>query len=157
MLQWKKGPRRQERIKTQRARELRKRMTDAERQLWRLLRNRSLQGLKFRRQVPFGPFYLDFYCAEGNIAIELDGGQHCESIEKARDARRDAYLRSKGLYVFRYSDRDLLIDSKRVLEDLLKFVNQGKFHPLHAAGKGLSPPQTDFQGERKRAMKMGGS
>ena len=58
------------------ARELRQNETDAERLLWRLLRNRSLAGAKFRRQHPFPPYVLDFYCHELKLAIELDGGQH---------------------------------------------------------------------------------
>ena len=58
------------------ARELRQNETDAERLLWRLLRNRYLAGAKFRRQHPFPPYVLDFYCHELKLAIELDGGLH---------------------------------------------------------------------------------
>ena len=63
------------------ARALRKRMTDAERLLWRHLRNRELGGLKFKRQYPVGPFIVDFICVEKNVVIEVDGGQHAENEE----------------------------------------------------------------------------
>jgi len=61
-----------------RRRQLRRSSTDAEAFLWYHLRSRRLAGFKFRRQHPYGPFILDFFCAERNLAIELDGGQHFE-------------------------------------------------------------------------------
>jgi very-short-patch-repair endonuclease len=76
MQPWKEGPRRQGAVKTKQARVLRQQMTDAERALWRVLKNRNIAGVKFRRQVPLGPYYLDFYSAEAKLVIELDGGQH---------------------------------------------------------------------------------
>ena len=74
--------------------------------------------LKFRRQVPFGPFYLDFYCPEKNAAIELDGGQHYTEQGLIKDESRDNYLHSIGIRVTRYSDRDVLVNTDAVLEDL---------------------------------------
>ena len=64
------------------ARALRKRMTDAERLLWRHLRNRELDGWKFRRQYPVGSFIVDFICVEKNLVIEVDGGPHAENEEQ---------------------------------------------------------------------------
>ena len=61
-----------------RARELRQSGTDAERLVWQLVRNRQLDGWKFRRQHPIGRYILDFYCYEARLGIELDGGQHAE-------------------------------------------------------------------------------
>jgi very-short-patch-repair endonuclease len=52
--------------------------TDAERKLWSVLRARQLQGYKFRRQYPFGPFILDFACIEHRLAVEADGSQHAD-------------------------------------------------------------------------------
>jgi very-short-patch-repair endonuclease len=76
------------------ARELRQNETDAERLLWRLLRNRSLAGAKFRRQHPFPPYVLDFYCHELKLAIELDGGQHNLPEGRLHDKVRTANWRS---------------------------------------------------------------
>ena len=73
--------------------------TDAERRLWLLLRDRRLDGLKFRRQVPFGPYILDFVCFDRRLVIEVDGGQHADSD---RDRVRDEYLRAEGFRTVRY-------------------------------------------------------
>jgi very-short-patch-repair endonuclease len=66
-----------------RVRELRCNATDAEHLMWQLLRNRQLDGWKFRRQHPVGKYILDFYCHEAHLAVELDGSQHAE-LEQAR-------------------------------------------------------------------------
>jgi len=77
------------------ARALRKRMTEAERRLWRHLRNRELGGWKFRRQYPVGPYIVDFICVEKNLVIEVDGGKHAENEEL--DIQRSEYLKKDGL------------------------------------------------------------
>jgi very-short-patch-repair endonuclease len=74
---------------------------DAERKLWGALRNRTLGGLKFYRQVPIGSYVVDFICHERGIVVELDGGTHSEDAEIARDARRSVYLEALGLEVHR--------------------------------------------------------
>lgn len=76
-------------MSNQRAKALRKRLTDAERLLWRHLRNRELGGWKFRRQYPVGPFIVDFICVENNIVIEVDGGRHAEDEEQ--EIQRSTY------------------------------------------------------------------
>ncbi|MFQ5780198.1 MAG: endonuclease domain-containing protein [Nitrospiria bacterium] len=124
MMLWKEGPRRQGAEKTKRARVLRQQMTDAERYLWRALKNRTLSGVKFRRQVPLGPYYLDFYSAEAKMAIELDGGQHYRAQGKKRDERRDAYIQSLGIKVIRYSDRDVLLHLEKVLEEIRGYLHE---------------------------------
>ena len=63
-------------------------MTDAERALWRLLRQRQVNGLRFRRQVPIDHYIVDFACLEARLVIEVDGGQH---FELQADKTRDAY------------------------------------------------------------------
>ena len=85
-----------------RRRQLRRSSTDAEAFLWYHLRSRRLAGFKFRRQHPYGPFILDFFCAERNLAIELDGGQHFEPATQHRDARRASYLVQYGIAVMRF-------------------------------------------------------
>src|SRR5256885_1095580 len=63
------------------ARRLRRNETEAENILWQQLRNRKLEGLKFRRQFPIGPFFADFCCLERKLIVEVDGGQHKENRE----------------------------------------------------------------------------
>jgi very-short-patch-repair endonuclease len=72
------------------AKTLRKKSTDAENVLWKQLRRKQLEGLKFRRQQPIDNYVVDFVCFEKRIVIEVDGGQH--SIERDKDSERDNYL-----------------------------------------------------------------
>src|SRR6185503_2684091 len=83
---------------------LRREMTDAERKLWSVLRNRQLEGAKFRRQQPIGPFIADFVCQEQRLIIEADGGQHAEC---AADGRRTGFLECKGYRVLRFWNDDI--------------------------------------------------
>ena len=99
------------------ARRLRKVMTDAERKLWSLLRNRKLTGLKFRRQVPVGPYVADFLSFQARLIIEADGGQHADSL---RDAERDAWFRHQGFTVIRYWNSDILTNPDAILATLLE-------------------------------------
>ena len=105
------------------ARTLRKGQTSAESVLWYLLRGRRLLGFKFRRQYPFPPYVLDFYCDELRLAVELDGGQHNADGEAARDERRDQYIRGRGIEVVRYWNHDVLLRTEAVLEDLLEHLS----------------------------------
>ncbi|WP_430755226.1 endonuclease domain-containing protein [Magnetovirga frankeli] len=91
--------------------------TDAEQKLWQRLRNRALGGYKFRRQVPVGPYILDFLCKELKLVIELDGSQHME--QQAYDDARSRYLEMQGLKVLRYWDNDTLQQTESVLEAIL--------------------------------------
>jgi len=84
------------------ARHLRKNQTWAERLMWRWLRDRRFSQFQFRRQHPFGPYILDFFCTEAMLAIELDGSQHGDPSHLARDRRRDAWLESHGVNVLRF-------------------------------------------------------
>ena len=90
--------------------------TGAERKLWFLLRDRQLDGIKFRRQVPFTNYILDFVCFEKRIIIEIDGSQHASS---ERDAARDAVLMAENFRVSRYWNNDVLQRPSEVLEDIL--------------------------------------
>jgi hypothetical protein len=62
-----------------RARTLRAAQTEVERRLWQRLRNRQLNGAKFRRQHPIGSYIADFFCLDARLVIELDGRQHGEN------------------------------------------------------------------------------
>jgi very-short-patch-repair endonuclease len=131
IMNWKQGPRRQDAHQTSRARTLRRTMTPDEEILWSRLRNGGLNGLKFRRQVPFGPYFLDFYCAEARLAIEVDGGQHFQEDVIEYDRVRSDYLRRHGLRVVRYSNKDVLASMGVVLEEILRESSPGPSgHPL---------------------------
>ncbi|WP_159017526.1 endonuclease domain-containing protein [Cognatiluteimonas profundi] len=94
------------------ARRLRGGLTDAERNLWHHLRNRSLMGWKFRRQHPVGPYIADFACVESKLIVELDGSQH---LSDPRDAVRTSQLESHGYRVLRFWDNDALTNTEAVL------------------------------------------
>jgi very-short-patch-repair endonuclease len=97
------------------AKKMRREPTDAELAMWRLLRDRRLSEYKFRRQVPFQNYILDFVCFEKRVVIEIDGSQHAESV---RDIARDALLVAEGFRIERYWNNDVLQRPSAVLEDI---------------------------------------
>ncbi len=103
-------------LQRKRARAMRGAPTDSERRLWRLLRDRRLGDLKFRRQVPVGPYIVDFLCVGVRLIVEADGSQHGES---PYDAARDTYLASEGWTVLRFWNHDVLQNRNSVLETIL--------------------------------------
>jgi len=107
--------------RTQRARKLRNNPTDAERQLWRHLRRRQLEGYRFRRQYPIGAYITDFACVEQRLIIELDGGQHAENA--AYDNTRDRYINQAGFRVLRYWNHQVLQETEAVLADILRHLS----------------------------------
>jgi very-short-patch-repair endonuclease len=98
------------------ARVMRKEPTPAEQTLWKLLRNRRLTGFKFRRQVPFGPYILDNYCARAKLVVEADGDTHATPEGQESDRKRDAYLAGNGVLVLRFwngvisNEKDAVLD-----------------------------------------------
>jgi very-short-patch-repair endonuclease len=98
------------------AKKMRREPTDAERAMWRLLRDRRLARFKFRRQAPFQNFIIDFVCFERRFIVEIDGSQHAGS---GRDVARDAVLTAEGFRVVRYWNNDVLQQPSAVLEDIL--------------------------------------
>jgi very-short-patch-repair endonuclease len=92
-------------------------MTDTERRLWFRLRAHRFQRVSFRRQVPIGPYIVDFLCLSARLIIEVDGGQHASS-QANHDAVRDAYLRAQGFRVLRFWINDVLGDFEGVLETI---------------------------------------
>ena len=125
------------------AKSLRADMTDAERKLWSSLRGHRLAGMSFRRQAPIGPFIVDFVCQQHRLIVEIDGGQHADSI---RDVERDAWLTSKGYRVLRFWNSDVLKNASGVLESVLDVARQSTPLP--------SPPP---QGGREQAAASGKS
>ncbi|HLM15974.1 MAG TPA: DUF559 domain-containing protein [Reyranella sp.] len=104
------------------ARDLRRKPTDSELLLWNRLRRRQIAGFKFRRQHSVGPYICDFACVEARVVVELDGSQHVE--QSAYDARRDAFLRSKGFRVLRFWNNDVLTQTEVVLETVYEALHR---------------------------------
>ena len=111
---------------TARARQLRKSLTDAERVLWNILRNRQVLGYRFRRQAPIGPYIVDFVCFESRLVIEVDGGQHVEQANY--DADRTGWLEGAGYRVIRFWNSQVLEETEAVRDAIWMAV------------EGLSPP-----------------
>jgi very-short-patch-repair endonuclease len=99
------------------ARELRKQLTKAEEILWRRLRGSRLYGAKFRRQVPFDRFVVDFYCHAAKLVVELDGKQHEWFADY--DAGRTRVLESRGVSVIRFANAEVENDLDSVLSRIL--------------------------------------
>ena len=100
-------------IKIQRAKELRLRMTEAEKILWHHLRTNKLNGLHFRRQQVIDGFIVDFYCHAAGVAIEVDGSVHLQQVEY--DAMRDQVLSLRGLRILRITNEEVKHNLKEVL------------------------------------------
>ena len=103
----------------ERARGLRERMSLPEVLLWRALRRQQLEGWRFRRQHPFGPYVLDFYCDAGKLAVEVDGYSHQVDNQWVRDERRDAWLARRGIRTLRLRAVVVLKDMDVALRTIL--------------------------------------
>ena len=98
------------------ARRLRVNATEAETTLWRHLRELETKGTHFRRQVPIGPYVADFACMAARLVIEVDGSQHGEHENKARDDERTRWLEAEGYRVVRFWNNDLVQNPEGVLD-----------------------------------------
>ena len=106
------------------ARHLRKFQTDAEHILWQELRARKLNGFKFRRQHPMDKFVLDFYCHEIKLCIEADGGIHEQEAVREYDADRTRLLNENGISVLRFTNEEIIHQTKLVLEKIVYRINE---------------------------------
>ena len=118
-----------------RARELRGNQTPAERELWKHLRLRQIDGVRFLRQYVVGRYILDFCAPSIRLAIELDGGQHHEPDALAHDAGRGLWLASQGIEVLRYSNLDVSQRLDDVLDDIVRAVARLRSHPPAPAAR----------------------
>jgi very-short-patch-repair endonuclease len=100
----------------ERARALRRNMSDGERKSWAALRVRQVDGLRFRRQHPIGNYIADFVCLEKRLIVEVDGGHHAEEAQMAHDARRDRWLRDEGYRVLRIPSTDVFCNMGGVVD-----------------------------------------
>lgn len=104
-----------------RRRQLRRKPAEPERRLWHRLRGRQL-GVRFRRQHGIGPYVVDFYCASAALVIEVDGDSHYPGDGSDPDAERDAYLRSCGVRVLRFTNLDVMENPDGVIEEIVRWL-----------------------------------
>jgi very-short-patch-repair endonuclease len=121
-----------ERIKKY-SRLLRKNQTDAEYRIWKHIRARRFEGLKFKRQESIDMYIADFVCYEKRIIIEMDGGQHANN---EKDKKREAYLIKQGFDVLRFWDNDVLKNTDGVLESIRQKILAPSSRPSPARGEG---------------------
>ena len=119
---------------SEKARRLRRNQTDAEARLWKALRGRRMTGFKFRRQYPIPPYIADFACVEAGLIVEIDGGQHQDSM--GRDAERSRYFVRIGYRTARYWDNDVLLRTNEVLEAILLELGNPSPPPLSRVERG---------------------
>ncbi len=100
------------------AKRLRREMSPAEVFLWQHLRKQGL--VKIRRDHPFGPYALDFFCAKAKLAIEVDGTSHDMGDHPARDAVRDAYVAANGVETVRIPAKEVLKGSQAVADAVVR-------------------------------------
>ncbi|MCB9843306.1 MAG: endonuclease domain-containing protein [Phycisphaeraceae bacterium] len=102
-----------------RARDLRSNQTPPEGVLWSRLRRKQLDGLRFRRQYPIGPYIADFYCHEATLIVEVDSKHHVGGESARHDRARDHWMRERRLEVLRVSVTDIAADMDAVLRRIL--------------------------------------
>ncbi|RYE40626.1 MAG: DUF559 domain-containing protein [Sphingobacteriales bacterium] len=105
------------------ARMLRRNSTDFEHIMWQVLRNRKINGFKFRRQHPLLIYIADFYCHEAKLIIEIDGDIHDTKENKVYDRHREKELNKHGLTVLRFQNDDVLYDLPHVINRISLFLN----------------------------------
>ena len=108
-----------------RARELRRALTPAERILWKRLRDRRFGQWKFRRQYECDLFVLDFYCPSRKLVVEVDGPVHADPDQAIQDDLRTERLAAHGYRVVRFTNEEVFDDLSTVLERILRFTTEG--------------------------------
>ena len=104
------------------ARQLRKNLTDSEKALWSCLRNKQLLGIQFYRQKPIGEYIVDFFAPRAKLVVEVDGSQHTMGDHVQKDRIRNGYLASLGLKVLRFNSREVLKESNAVVEAIYRVI-----------------------------------
>ena len=141
--------------KTTQARNLRQNDQEAEYRLWSDLRNRRLNGYKFSRQIPLGPYIVDFLCREQGLVVEIDGSQHAQSRS---DALRTHWLNAKGYAVIRFWNEEILKERRAVLETILAVLT-GKIHARDTVLRfypARQPPMTEAWQPEATSSRAGG-
>lgn len=114
---------------TKRARDLRNSPTDAEKLLWRALKESNF-NIKFRRQYPIGPYFADIVCKDINLVIEIDGGQHDELLDK----KRTDYLQKQGYRVTRFWNNEVLGNIEGVMAEIVNIMDTPPLPPRSRGG-----------------------
>ncbi len=125
------------------ARELRQNQTPAEDIAWELLRNRKFMDLKFRRQHQVGDYIVDFYCHENKLVVELDGAVHNTEERQKTDQKRDKYLKSMGLKVVRFENKEVVETPDVFLSKLQSAISS----PSGGGREGVNNTFRDRRGE----------
>jgi very-short-patch-repair endonuclease len=107
-----------------RAKRMRREPTEAERKLWGVLRNRSLGGFKFYRQVPVGSYIVDLINQKFCVVIEVDGATHRDESEIAHDKKRTAFLKTEGLVVHRIDNLEVFNNISGVCDGILAVITE---------------------------------
>ena len=105
------------------ARMLRRTSTKAEQLLWNKLRNKKLNGFKFRRQHPIAGYIADFYCHEARLIIEIDGGIHDLPDYHEYDSGRTYTLENQGITIIRFKNMDIIENIENVLTQIVKYLD----------------------------------
>ena len=131
-------------FRRQTARRLRAHTTDAEDQLWRRLRRLPVSGSHFRRQVPIGPYVVDFACLAARLVVEVDGSQHASDENTARDAERTRLLEAEGYTVIRFWNNEISQNIDGVLAALYAAIHGSADAELRSlTHKRYSRPNAD--------------
>jgi very-short-patch-repair endonuclease len=107
-----------------RARQLRKNMTDSESVLWSRVRRKQLMGIQFYRQKSIGKYIVDFFAPRIELVLEVDGSQHMGSNQLQRDQKREEYFAGLGLKVLRFNSNEVLIETDAVVEVIFQAINE---------------------------------
>jgi very-short-patch-repair endonuclease len=126
---------------------LRTSMTDAERKLWWVLRARGA-GSKFRRQVPLGPYVVDFVRFESKLIVEVDGSQHADN---RRDVVRDRYFTDQGYRVLRFWNTDVLKNLQGVIACIAELVDPSPGSPSSLRSDRSPPSPSRGEGKNPAA------
>ena len=108
-------------LQREKARSMRKNPTNAEKKLWFLLSGKKLAGFKYRRQHPVGPYIVDFCCPKKKLVIEVDGGHHLD--QQDADDQRTLFLKSRGFYVLRFWNNEVLNRTDDVCNHILQILH----------------------------------
>lgn len=113
-----------DKVRFEQAANLRMSETDAEKLLWEKLRDKKLNGIKFRRQHPIAIFILDFYCHKYKLAIEVDGNYHFTEQQRALDQERTDYFRNNNIRLIRFSNEEVINKTEEVLNSILQLIEK---------------------------------
>jgi very-short-patch-repair endonuclease len=117
-------------------------MTDAERRVWQMLRSGQMDRHKFRRQVPFGIYIVDFVCHEARLIIEVDGSQHDRSSPRERE--RSRFLQHQGYRILRFWNNEALVNPEGVYAAITEELRRHPSHPSPIMGPIMG------EGDRRR-------